>query len=91
MMIRAEFFANLREKVGAPKVDVGSANTVMELIWAIDDLTKGIFADLMVEGGKPKDMVRILVNGVDIRALDGLDTRLKDKDVVSFFPPVAGG
>ncbi len=91
MMVRAEFFANLREKVGGQHLDIRSAHTIMELIWAIDDQTKGIFAELMVEGGKPKDMVRILVNGVDIRALKGIDTQLKDKDVVSFFPPVAGG
>jgi MoaD family protein len=32
-----------------------------------------------------------LVNGQDYRSLDGLQTRLVSTDIVSIFPPVAGG
>jgi molybdopterin synthase sulfur carrier subunit len=32
-----------------------------------------------------------LVNGIDYRSLDGLETRLNPEDEISIFPPVAGG
>jgi molybdopterin synthase sulfur carrier subunit len=32
-----------------------------------------------------------LVNGRDYRSLDGYETKLKDGDEISIFPPVAGG
>jgi len=32
-----------------------------------------------------------LINGYDYRSLDGLQTRLKESDVISIFPPIAGG
>lgn len=36
---------------------------------------------------KEEDVAMILVNGI----ITTLDTRLKDKDIVSLFPPVGGG
>jgi molybdopterin synthase sulfur carrier subunit len=33
----------------------------------------------------------VLVNGVDYRELDGIETRLKPSDIIAIFPPVAGG
>jgi sulfur-carrier protein len=32
-----------------------------------------------------------LINGKDYRSLDGFKTRLKSNDIISLFPPVAGG
>jgi len=41
--------------------------------------------------GKISSSVVVALNGVDIEALKGLDTNLKDGDVIAIFPPVAGG
>jgi molybdopterin converting factor small subunit len=32
-----------------------------------------------------------MVNGIDISLSRGLDTPVKDHDVVAIFPPIAGG
>jgi len=47
---------------------------------------------------KPKDTLEfdianllIAVNGIDSSALDGLDTKLEDNDVVSIIPVIHGG
>jgi len=45
----------------------------------------------VMEGDKVKEMVKILVNGRDVRELRGLETELSDGDCISIFPPVAGG
>ena len=41
--------------------------------------------------GKVSNSVVVALNGVDIEALKGLKTNLKEGDVVAIFPPVAGG
>jgi molybdopterin synthase sulfur carrier subunit len=41
--------------------------------------------------GKVSSSVVIAINGVDIEALEGVKTNLKEGDVVAIFPPVAGG
>ncbi|MBC7120146.1 MAG: MoaD family protein [Candidatus Methanosuratus sp.] len=92
MRVKAEFFADLREKVGCPVKEVDfPGRTVLDLVAEIDALSGGGFMRHIVEGGRLKDLVKVLVNGRDIRGISGLYTELKEGDVVSFFPPVAGG
>ncbi|MEW6404648.1 MAG: ubiquitin-like small modifier protein 1 [Chloroflexota bacterium] len=46
---------------------------------------------ILDEHGNVGGLAIVLVNGVDYRHLNGLETALKDDDVVAIFPPVAGG
>jgi len=41
--------------------------------------------------GKVNEYIVIFVNSREIRALEGPDTRLKDGDVITILPPMAGG
>lgn len=92
MKVKVEFFATLREKVGTAGVEVTfHGNTVMDLIVALDEKFGGILKELIIEGGELRELVKILVNGNDVRGIRGLNTELKEQDIVSFFPPVAGG
>jgi molybdopterin synthase sulfur carrier subunit len=43
------------------------------------------------ENGNLGGLSIVLVNGIDYRHLNGLDTILKEDDIVAIFPPVAGG
>ncbi len=43
------------------------------------------------EDGGLGQMAILLVNGHDVRDLDGLQTHLQANDTISIFPPVAGG
>lgn len=87
-----EFFSVLRDKVGAPEADVGFiGTTVMDLVEALTESHGEFFREEVLEGDGIRSMVKILVNGKDVRGLRGLFTELKEGDTVSIFPPAAGG
>jgi len=46
---------------------------------------------LLMEDGTISRYIFVVVNGVNITHVDGLDTRLKDKDRVSIVPALIGG
>ncbi len=86
------YFAMLREVTGkCEETWLRPAGTVGELI---HDLTgkygKGIERWLMMDG-RMSDLAIIMVNGQDVRHLQGFDTPLQASDTVVIFPPVAGG
>jgi len=41
--------------------------------------------------GEVKSFLQFLINGRSASALDGLDTKLEDGDVLAIIPPVGGG
>ena len=87
------YFATLREITGRSKEPWNSnSETVGDLL---RDLSSRYGKDfkrwVLEEDGSLGQMCIILVNGHDVRELDGLTTRLNAEDSISFFPPVAGG
>ncbi len=62
------------------------ADALRELIAA----HPGVEASLYADCGGLKPFVRVFVSGVDIADIDGETTALKDGDVLSIVPPVAG-
>ena len=86
--VRVKLFANFRE-AAEKEVELEAAK--------LDDLIQILveryekLKDLMFEDGKLRDYVHIMVNGRHVNHLEGLETRLKDGDVVAIFPPVSGG
>ena len=41
--------------------------------------------------GQPKNFLQFLINGTSTSTLNGLETELKDGDVLAILPPVGGG
>jgi MoaD family protein len=74
------------------KTEVGvDASSVEELLLKLDNLFPGLRAFIVDEGKEVRRFVNIFVNGHDIRAGEGLMTKLKDGDRVRIIPAVAGG
>lgn len=44
-----------------------------------------------ISTGRVNEHIAVFVNAREARSLQGLDTRLKDGDVVTILPPMAGG
>lgn len=68
-----------------------SASNVGELIEEMENQFPGIKNRLCDESGNVRRFINLYVNNEDIRFLNGKETALKDDDIVSIIPAIAGG
>ncbi len=68
----------------------GRPGSIMDLINDLDGKYPGI-GERISEGGKIRRFVNVYVNEEDIRFLKAEETEVKDGDVVSIIPAIAGG
>lgn len=66
-------------------------NTIMEVIQELTAKYNGVSARLLNAEGKLNRFVLFFVNDEDIRFLDNEKTQLKDGDVITLIPSIAGG
>ena len=79
-----------RYTAGQSKVQV-SGDTISELIENLERQYPGVKSRLCDESGQVKRYVNVFVNDEEIRALQGANTRLADKDEITIVPAMAGG
>ncbi|MFA5885627.1 MAG: MoaD/ThiS family protein [Acidimicrobiia bacterium] len=75
---------------GASEVQLDGAS-VGEVLKALDAAHPGFGERLFDESGKLRRFVNVFVDDEDVRFLQGVDTPLGEKAVVSIIPAVAGG
>ncbi len=81
----------LRKHTGGAKSLKASGRTVREVLEDLDRQHPGLRERLLEDGDRLHRFVNIYVNDEDVRFIQALDTPLKDGDVVSILPAVAGG
>jgi molybdopterin synthase sulfur carrier subunit len=97
MKIKVRGYLTYRNSVGERLFDEDQTNffTLRDLLSTLSkEGFRGTLQDLIFdpETSSARPHVAILINGNHYTHLpDGLDTRLKDGDEVSIFPPIAGG
>lgn len=67
------------------------ASTIREAIEKLEEVYTGFKERILDEQGEVRKFVNLYLNDEDIRFLKGLDTELKDGDVLSIVPAIAGG
>ena len=75
---------------GQSKVE-GNGATVTEVLDSLESQFPGIKTRLYDDNNQIKRYVNVFVNDDEIRTLQGEETQLSDKDVVSIVPAMAGG
>lgn len=80
----------LRKFTGAHAVR-GEGSTIAELLDDLDSNYHGLKTEIVGPDGSIHRFINIYRNGEDIRYLDRLNTTLKEGDVVSILPAIAGG
>jgi molybdopterin synthase sulfur carrier subunit len=93
-MVQIQFFSLLRMLLKREQVDLPAVEgeTVAQLLERIQQqLPTPFLHKLMDDDGSMHPGTIILVNRHNIHHLDGLQTPVRDADVVAMFPPGAGG
>jgi len=91
MTIKAKFFAYFKDLFGGRErdVDLGAGRTVRE---ALDTLCDSVERRAEIFAGSDlKPHLVVMVNGVHIQSLRGLDTELAPGDTLAIFPFLGGG
>ena len=91
--MKVKLYATMRMKVGQSSVEVATPpgatvrHILTELIARYPILKEAIWD----KSGGLTGSVHVLVNGRDVRYLNGPDTPIQPDDAVDIFPPVGGG
>jgi sulfur-carrier protein len=91
MAVEVRVTAVLQRVTGGAKSVKAEGETVGALLGDLDRSYPGFLSQVMQEEGKLHRFVNIYLNDEDIRYLNALDTALRDGDVVSILPALAGG
>lgn len=94
--VKVKLFANLREVAGTSEMEL-SGESVLDVLLSLTEKYPGL-KDLIFEKSEEKGEVpvmcgsiNVLINGNNVRHLEGLDTLLSDTDEIAVLPPVSGG
>lgn len=86
-----KFFAYIRDYTHAKEMSMDVCGNVEGMLRNLCKLYGKKFENLIFKDGGLSSEIIILVNGRHITHYEGLDTKLKQDDVISIFPVVAGG
>jgi molybdopterin synthase sulfur carrier subunit len=93
--IKVKPFFYLKELLGAKELilELPAEATVLEVIEELTRRSNHALKEAIIDSntGQIKPYYRILLEGRDLSCLGGLNTKLSDGDIISLFPPVAGG
>lgn len=94
--VKIKLFANLREKAGTSELQL-SGEKVIDVLLSLTEKYPEL-EDLIFEKSKGESetpvmcgSINILINGNNVRHLEGLDTLLSEADELAILPPVSGG
>ncbi|MEM2094088.1 MAG: MoaD/ThiS family protein [Candidatus Bathyarchaeia archaeon] len=93
MIARVRFFGDLQDYVRKSwtTIEVKQGSTILDLIQQLAEKVDSDLPKKIIEGGKTRPEIKILLNGRDIAYMNGLMTELNDHDLVSFLPIAGGG
>jgi MoaD family protein len=91
MTVKVKFFAYFRDLFGGRERDVvvldgAIVRDALSVLCDTDERRREVF-----EGGGLKPHLVVMVNGVHVEALRGLDTALSPGDTLAIFPMLGGG
>jgi sulfur-carrier protein len=88
-----KLLATLRDLTGKKTITVPfeDGQTVRKLLDDLTNIEPNLKNEIINENGEMTGLVHILVHGRNIEWLQGLDTPMREQDIITFLPPSAGG
>ena len=93
MSIEVKFYSlfRLNLKTAGVEYEIDGPITLQKLINKLDEEFDNYFSEKLLDAGEIKPGSIILLNGKNILHLNKLNTKIKDGDQITLFPPSAGG
>ena len=91
MAIEVRIPTILRKHTGGAKAVEAKGSTVREVLDHLDEQYPGLRASVLTESGEIHRFINMYLNDEDIRFLGSLETPVRDGDILSILPAVAGG
>lgn len=85
------FTAVLQKHVNGNKEVEVQGDNISELLDDLEGQFPGFLRQLMDDKGELHQFVNIYLNDEDIRYIGGIDTAVKDGDMIDILPALAGG
>ena len=90
--VEIKFLTRFLEITGERTTQIDDVNNISDLIGVLIKKYGEEFKELLWDdNGKLRDYLKVMLNGEDVRDIDGLETPLKDGDQVVMFQTIAGG
>jgi len=90
MAIEVKVTANFQKLIGGQRSVKSEGSTVREVLDDLEAKHPG-FKNMVVADGQIHRFVNVYLNDEDVRFLSQLDTPIKEGDVLSVLPALAGG
>lgn len=91
MTVEVQIPSVLKNLTAGAKSVRGQGQTVRELLDNLDQEYPGMKKKITSEDGQLHRFVNIYLNDEDIRFLQQMETPVKDGDIISILPAIAGG
>jgi sulfur-carrier protein len=91
MSVEVKIPTILRQHTGGEARLTGEGETLRDLLTDLDARHPDLLKRIVTDEGSLHRFVNVYVNDEDVRYLGALETEVKDGDVVSILPAVAGG
>jgi len=91
MTVEVRVTATLQKLVGGQKAVAGTGETVGQVLTDLEQRYPGFQTQVLTDDGALHRFVNIYLNDEDVRFLQKLDTPLREGDVLSILPALAGG
>jgi molybdopterin synthase sulfur carrier subunit len=91
-MVKIKFLARFKDITGEKELEInydGEISTLIEIL--TEKYDKGFKDALFNENGELREYMKILINGEDLRNIDGLKTIVTENDEIVIFQTIAGG
>ena len=91
--MRVKVFGTLRPLVGGKELHVAvcAGQTVRDVLAALAAGYPTLGERVLDDVGEVQKSVHVLVNGRSVKFLDGLDTAVRESDLMALFPAIGGG
>ena len=90
--VEVKFLTRFIDITGEKTTEIQDAENISQLIDALCEKYDETFRDVLLDDdGTVRDYLKVMVNGEDIRDLDGTETKLNDGDEIVMFQTIAGG